>query len=110
MNISKFNLHTWASDSQSLRDTAKQHNIADEKEVVTVLGLCWNVQLDLLSVCSKSETTTITPVTKREILYYTLPIFDPLGLVTPMTITAKLLLPDLWQDNIAWDTELNETY
>ena len=43
MNISKFNLHTWASNSQSLRDLAKQHNVVDEKEIVKVLGLCWNI-------------------------------------------------------------------
>ena len=29
-NMSKFNLRTWASNSQSLRDSAKQHNAADE--------------------------------------------------------------------------------
>ena len=34
MNISKFNLCTWASSSQSLRDSAKQHNVADEKAIV----------------------------------------------------------------------------
>ena len=110
MNISKFNLCTWASNSESLRDLAKQHNVADEKEIVKVLGLCWNVKLDQLSLCSKPETTTTTPVTKHDILCYTSSIFDPLGLITPVTITAKLLLQDLWQDNVAWDTELNETY
>ena len=110
MNISKFNLCTWASNSESLRDLAKQHNVADEKEIVKVLGLCWNVKLDQLSLCSKPETTTTTPVTKRDILCYTSSIFDPLGLITLVTIAAKLLLQDLWQDNVAWDTELNETY
>ena len=110
MNISKFNLRTWASNSQSLRDIAKQHNFTDDKEIVKVLGLCWNVKLDQLSLCSKPETTTTTTVTNGDILHYTSSIFDPLGLITPVTITAKLLLQDLWQDNVAWDTELNETY
>ena len=27
-----------------------------------------------------------------------------------MTIAAKLLLQDLWQDSIFWDTELNKPY
>ena len=50
--------------------------------------------------CSKPETTTTTPVTKRDILHYISSIFDPLGLITPVTITAKLLLQDFWQDNV----------
>jgi len=37
-------------------------------------------------------------------------VFDPLGLVTPVTITAKPLLQELWQDSVPWDTVLNDTY
>jgi len=112
MNKSNFNLRSWASNCQSLRDLAKQHNVADEKEVVKVLGLCWNVKLDKLSLCSKPETstTTTTLATKREILRYISSIFDPLGLISPVTVTAKLLLQELWQDSVSWDTELNNTY
>jgi len=110
LSISKFNLRTWASNSQSLRDLAKQHNVADEKETVKVLGLCWNVRDDHLSLCSKPEAPTTTLITKREILRYTSSIFDPLGLVTPVTIAAKLLLQELWQDTISWDSELNKPY
>ena len=108
MNRSKFNLRAWASNSPSLMDLAHQHNVAEEKEMVKVLGLCWNVRLDDLSL--KPEPASCTLVTNREILRYTSSIFDPLGLVTPVTITAKLLLQELWQDQVAWDTELNAAY
>ena len=105
MNRSKFNLCAWASNSPSLMDLAHQHK---EKEMVKVLGLCWNIRLDDLSL--KPEPASCTLVTKHEILRYTSSIFDPLGLVTPVTITAKLLLQELWEDQVAWDTELNATY
>ena len=106
MNLSKFNLRTWASNSRMLRNLAHQHSVAETEEVVKVLGLCWNVQLDELYLYSKPDLTTCTPVTKRDILRYTASIFDPLGLATPVTITAKLLLQELWQDNVSWDAEL----
>ena len=110
MSLLKFSLCTWTSNSSSLRELAQQHSIAELKETVKVLGLCWNVELDELSLSPKPELATCTPVTKREILRYISSIFDPLGLVTPVTITAKLLLQELWQDNVSWDTELDKTY
>ena len=63
-----------------------------------------------MSLCPRPEPAICTPVTKREILRYTSSVFDPLGLVTPVTITAKLLLQELWQDTVTWDTVLNDTY
>ena len=81
MNIFKFNLRTWASNSESLRDLAKQHNVADVKEIVKVLGLCWNVKL---SLCSKPEVPTSNEVRN--------PSLHIINLVTPVTVVAKLLL------------------
>ena len=80
------------------------------KEIVKVLGLCWNIKRDKLSLYSRPEPVSRTPVTKREILCHTSSVFDPLGLVTPVTITAKRLLQELWQDSVPWDTVLNDTY
>ena len=110
MNLSKFNLRTWASNSPSLRDLAQQHNVAETEETVKVLGLCWNTTLDELSLNFKPELVPCATATKREILRYTSSIFDPLGLVTPVTITTKLLLQELWQDNTPWDMVLNDNY
>ena len=95
MNLSRFNLRTWASDSPSLRDLAQQHGVTEMQWTVKLLGLCWNIGCDKLSLCSRPELATCTPVTKHEILRYTSSIFNPLGLVTPVTITAKLLLQEL---------------
>ena len=86
MNRSKFNLRAWASNSTSLMDLAHQYNVAEEKEMVKVLGLRWNVRLDDLSLKPEPSCTLVT---KREILCYTYSIFDPLGLVTPVTIAVS---------------------
>ena len=33
--------------------------------------------------------------------------FDPLGLISPVTISAKLILQQLWQEHLEWDTALS---
>jgi len=48
-------------------------------------------------------------ITKRTILSIITQIFDPLGLIGPVTIKAKILLQTLWQLKIDWDTPLPET-
>ncbi|XP_011859572.1 PREDICTED: uncharacterized protein LOC105557047, partial [Vollenhovia emeryi] len=45
-------------------------------------------------------------VTKRTVLSVIAQIFDPLGLVGPATVKAKLLLQRLWQLNLDWDESL----
>jgi len=52
--------------------------------------------------------TTFPPTTtKREVLKWSSTIFDPLGLLLPITVSAKLFLQQLWQENLEWDTTLN---
>jgi hypothetical protein len=36
-------------------------------------------------------------------------IFDPLGLLSPVTVKAKLLIHELWQNELEWDEPLPST-
>ena len=47
-------------------------------------------------------------VTKREILSESAQIYDPLGLLTPITVKAKLLLQILWRRKVDWDEPLDQ--
>lgn len=51
----------------------------------------------------------MTPlVTKHEILHESAQIYDPLGLLTPVTVRAKILLQSLWEQKVDWDEPLNQ--
>ena len=46
--------------------------------------------------------------TKHKILKWASRIFGPLGLISPVTINAKLFLQQLWQQSLKWDTQLSK--
>lgn len=47
-------------------------------------------------------------MSKREVLSLTQAIFDPLGLLTPVVLTAKMLLQEIWAVKTDWDAPLPE--
>lgn len=52
---------------------------------------------------------TSTPlVTKREILRDSAQIYDPLGLLAPVTVKAKILVQTLWKQKLDWDEPLDQ--
>ncbi|KAK9743803.1 Pao retrotransposon peptidase [Popillia japonica] len=73
----------------------------DKSDIVSTLGLQWNPNTDGLqySVSFKHSQN----VTKRIILSEISKIFDPLGLVSPVVVNAKLLMQKVWQSQLEWD-------
>nr|CAI5861400.1 unnamed protein product [Callosobruchus analis] len=69
------------------------------------LGLLWNTTLDIF--CYSVHMSELKVVTKRTILSTIARIFDPLGLIAPITIVAKLILQKLWQSNSDWDKSVS---
>ncbi|XP_071652615.1 uncharacterized protein [Temnothorax longispinosus] len=51
----------------------------------------------------------VAPNSKRSILSAIAKLYDPLGWVTPVTITAKIFMQHLWRARIAWDDAIPET-
>ena len=52
------------------------------------------------------EVTLRGVVTKRDILHSIAKIFDPLGLITPVTFHGKTFLQKLWRIDQSWDEPL----
>ena len=108
LNAAKFNLRAWSSNSKQVNQLAQQDNTADNNDTTKVLGLIWHTPSDTISLASRI-TVDQCSITKRAILQSSSAIFDPLGLLTPVTIQAKTLLQELWKIHVNWDEPLDET-
>ncbi|XP_011883602.1 PREDICTED: uncharacterized protein LOC105570768 [Vollenhovia emeryi] len=99
-----FPLHKWVSNTSitSAEDsdgtTDFTHRIGEEMKT---LGILWNHRDDNLQYNTKPPSIS-GRVTKRCILSTVSQIFDPLGLVAPIIVTAKILLQELWQLKLGW--------
>ena len=78
-------------------------NINEEED--KVLGVKWNRVEDNLVYDFKEtiERAESLEPTKRNILSIIASMFDPLGLVSPILVSAKILLQELCKSKIGWD-------
>lgn len=101
----------WASNNSDLLDNdspsiAQDHgkDIQSEASVKT-LGLRWNPSQDDFTF--DPEVIQLSPnPTKRIILANIARLFDPLGWISPVIVTAKIIMQDLWILKIGWDSLL----
>ncbi|XP_057335449.1 uncharacterized protein LOC130674197 [Microplitis mediator] len=104
-------IRQWASnDSEVLKDIAKE-NINPHLQLgdttLKTLGVCWESKTDSIMYTVNAITiTNQTKITKRTILSEVAKIFDPLGLLAPVIIIAKILLQRLWSEKLDWDESL----
>ena len=68
------------------------------------LGIQWNVDADQFSF---SISINEKPFTRRGILSIVSSVYDPMGFVAPVTLTARQILQELCQNNkLGWDDEI----
>jgi hypothetical protein len=60
----------------------------------------WNPSKDALSFPPAQDYTPPSTITKRHLLQIASKIYDPLGLLSPVTVKAKLLMQELWQNEL----------
>ena len=102
-----FNLRAWVTNSPQLR--AITHKERSESTTIpsNILGLNWNPISDKISLASKKLTITNSLLlTKRELLQESSKLFDPIGIASPITIQAKILIQKVWTHHIEWDEPL----
>ncbi|XP_024876474.1 uncharacterized protein LOC112457561, partial [Temnothorax curvispinosus] len=106
-----FELRKWASNNSELLSDIDpaNHGLACNKilktdESLKIHGVSWNPALDIFQF--QTATDAPAPQTKRSILSAIAKLFDPLGWVTPVTITAKILMQRLWRLKFEWDDTL----
>lgn len=112
-----FNLVGWSSnEGEALSDVRQEERttraVALEKGDLCaqrLLGLEWlpntdelgfNLRMDKLDEGLKTGKKVPT---KREALRVVMSVYDPLGILSPVSIRAKVLMQSLWSRGIGWD-------
>ncbi|XP_053968858.1 uncharacterized protein LOC128870281 [Anastrepha ludens] len=92
-----FPLAKWHSNHYKFRedDTMKDLNI-DESFTTSTLGIRWDQIRDIFLFSFQSKQPVNARGTKRSILSIASALFDPLGLLAPVIITAKIILQEIW--------------
>ena len=92
-------------DSENQSNDGKQLPTQDESS--HVLGLKWNHKSDTLVVSRGTTPDTQRTVSQRIVLSLVSAMYDPIGLVAPYTVKARLLLKDIWRlSGQKWDDVL----
>ncbi|XP_071577042.1 uncharacterized protein [Temnothorax nylanderi] len=103
-----FHLRKWASNNPVLLEgiDPQDHGLASAKtlesdERLKILGIKWHPHTDVFQFdVTLAESV---PDTKRSILSTIAQIFDPLGWMAPVVITAKIMMQQLWLLRCKWD-------
>lgn len=112
-----FPIHKWSSNSPEILMTVPEEekekpseleNISGS-EVIKTLGMLWDpVKDEFLFAVPEAEKVEVRNITKRYVLSQIARLYDPLGLVSPVVVLAKLIMQDLWVSEIGWDEQLKE--
>ncbi|XP_071133119.1 uncharacterized protein [Mytilus edulis] len=103
-----FNLRSWASNGQLLQVLARTENVMDKDQLIKILGLRWDTTSDTLGFVTPNLDTSEL-ITKREVLRQSSRIYDPLGILSPITVRSKMLMQNIWETNFNWDELLPDS-
>ena len=123
-----FNMRKWASNSaevrklfpkpdakSSLSETYAECTIANpeacnDEILKKVLGVVWDTESDdiIYTFAALFESLKSLPKTKRGLLGVIARIYDPIGLVSPVTVKLKASFQTLCISKLEWDDPLSE--
>ena len=116
LKLGGFKLTKFISNTPHLLDEIENNDhlckpkvisVSDEEGSSYVLGLKWDHRKDTLVVSRGTKCNESNKVTQRLVFSLVAKIFDPIGLVASLTITARLLLKDIWRlSGQNWDNTL----
>ncbi|XP_062539284.1 uncharacterized protein LOC134207594 [Armigeres subalbatus] len=109
-----FELRKWTSNHLEVLHGLNADQIGTQSplqfgpdETVKTLGISWEPKNDFLRFDSQIEPIN-GPWTKRLILSTIAKLFDPMGLISPVVVSAKILMQQLWVLSCGWDDPVPE--
>lgn len=108
--IGGFIIRQWASNDHSALDNISKSIIdldcgVKESSVQKTLGIIWSTKEDHFAYHVGSLDSR-SAITKRKFLSEISKIYDPLRLLGPVILYAKVLMQECWESGIAWDEQL----
>ncbi|XP_058448907.1 uncharacterized protein LOC131428866 [Malaya genurostris] len=109
-----FTLRKWTSNQLEVLQGLPNDEIGTQSalhfspnETIKALGISWEPEADHLRFDSQIRCSN-EPPTKRTILWDIAKLFDPLGLIAPVVVRAKILMQELWLLLCGWDDPVPE--
>ena len=99
-----FNLRQWSSNSNKLMRRAREQGVAEEGTIIKVLGYFWDIDRDMFLYNTEFEWDG--KFTKRSALRLTNRVFDPNGILTPITMSKRVFMQRVWDHPLLkreWD-------
>ncbi|XP_055622591.1 uncharacterized protein LOC129766753 [Toxorhynchites rutilus septentrionalis] len=111
LNCGGFPIHKWCANEeaiiQSIPDEEREKYLtfkdADINQSIKTLGLLWDPKNDVFMFLAKSVCSLVDPPTKRRVLSEIAKLFDPLGLLSPIIMIAKVIMQQIWLSRLHWD-------
>ncbi|PIO71684.1 Pao retrotransposon peptidase [Teladorsagia circumcincta] len=100
------NLREYASNCPELNEFFEREERCNVAKLQKLLGIQWDTSSDELLIHLPKKPSSDIKWTKRKVLKQIASIYDPLGILAPVTLIAKLFLQSLWKRNLGWDETL----
>lgn len=110
MSAGGFDLKKWASNVnevlEQIPESDREVKLPVElnaNDCIKALGLAWSTATDSLGFKSCLIPSSSKSFTKRTALSTVAKLFDPIGLIAPIIVIAKIFMKRLWAAGLAWD-------
>lgn len=113
MSSAGMTLRKWNSSHETileglpdhLRDVRAVRELDSSSSTIKTLGMAWDPRSD--SFCfSVPKWNSASIITKRIVASDASLLFDPLGVVGPVVVQAKIFMQTLWKNGYTWDEPL----
>ena len=102
-------LRKWSSNepqlvtrlSKGFQEAGKANEINKKNHQIKTLRLTWHLLEDHFVYASSSEYAST--ITKRSLLSDVSKHFDPIGLIAPVLVVAKVIFPSCWNLDLEWN-------
>ncbi|CAG9118488.1 unnamed protein product [Plutella xylostella] len=109
LKLGSFHTHKWSTNDERILEgipsTERKFeslNLQKDDYNMKALGLQLNINDDKF-IISSPEPFNPEKITKRTILSYIGRIYDPMGYVGPIVVTAKAIMQRLWSSSCSWN-------